>query len=270
MAGHGSDDGAGAGHADPYESMPRRELQAVAKAAGIKANGKSADLIASLRALRSQCPAAKPPPPTPVGAPPLRTDGDPENFFRGLHARVAGLVAASPTMRDPVLRKSFASLTSTLLDAVISSRDGTPMVPPRSEGRWPSQSAGDTMAGARASLALPGGGPPFSLPAPSPLAGSTPLSRPDVDMVGRSPPAGSPAAGTHPPTRLPQPSPRPLATQQPTAQNNAHGAAGVPKRAPPLGVKAASRKPAADERRRQVAAQQKALRGQAQHAARWR
>eukprot|EP00966_Prymnesium_polylepis_P094364 2184044-Prymnesium_polylepis.1 len=55
-------------------------------------------------------------------------------FFQGIHARVSSLIASSPSMRDPTMRKSFTSLSSTLLDAVISSRDGVKLPPPRSDG----------------------------------------------------------------------------------------------------------------------------------------
>ena len=40
--------------AEDLTKLSRRELQALAKAAGIKANGKTIDIIAGLKALQSQ------------------------------------------------------------------------------------------------------------------------------------------------------------------------------------------------------------------------
>lgn len=154
---------------DDLETLSRRDLQSRAKAAGLKANAKSVDIIHELRQLEreKECTStvelsqkeveegcsvmqARVEPweepcvgitmkaqPEPLGqvqpvvsspipsapSPSALAAAAPEEFFRGLHQRVSTLIAASPTMRDPSLRKSFTSLSSTLLDAVIASRE---------------------------------------------------------------------------------------------------------------------------------------------------
>ena len=205
-----------------FESLSRRELQVLAKQAGLKANGKSTEIILGLRAAASQAasgregaqaPAepelelevleaapsvschtvgpladvtdainhdqdapsaaaataaagtAEPAAATVVAgtaepalieesayvsesaasaegnvAVPMSSPAPPpssgQDFFQGLHARVSSLIASSPSMRNPTIRKSFTNLSSTLLDAVIASRDGVQLPPPRERGAF--------------------------------------------------------------------------------------------------------------------------------------
>lgn len=69
----------------------------------------------------------------------IATTAAPEDFFKGLHQRVSSLIASSPSMRDQGMRKSFTSLSSTLLDAVIVSRERS--------GAWAGQSTSSNSTG---------------------------------------------------------------------------------------------------------------------------
>eukprot|EP00967_Tisochrysis_lutea_P154282 scaffold306091_cov35-Tisochrysis_lutea.AAC.2 len=120
------------------QDLSRRELQALAKSHGVRANMKSETIIAEIEALwaesRTQPPVleeeSEPPSPTSCSITQgITTPDQPRRsgcvtpgstsaaFFSAMHERVASIIAKSPAMSHPEIRRSFDVLSSTLKQA---------------------------------------------------------------------------------------------------------------------------------------------------------
>ncbi len=150
-------------------------------------------LAAAASAATDGAAATQSPLPSPTKSP-AAAGASSENFFSSIHQRVA-VVAASPAAgRDPALRKSLNSLSSTLLDVMLASRSSARSAePPSARAAAPSRTSPMRMRGVFDNMDAPPtpSDQPSRLPVRKSIAGlgsSAPLRASlHVDLGGSSP-----------------------------------------------------------------------------------
>jgi len=81
------------------------------------------ELVAAAAAADAAPPTPPPPEPVVTFGSDKKSSGKGNEFYAGLHEKVASIMARSPAMKHKHLRKSFESFSSSLLDAAIAERN---------------------------------------------------------------------------------------------------------------------------------------------------
>ena len=180
-------------------SRRRRHRRLAARRAARRAAAAAARARRAAAAADAAPPTPPPPEPVVTFGSDKKSSGKGNEFYAGLHEKVASIMARSPAMKHKHLRKSFESFSSSLLDAAIAERN-----PIASPGSVFSQAPVAAAAPAVAAAPFAPAAPAVPLVVPSPrsvfppaAAAAPPTPRSSgfrAGLFGGTPPARVPFA----------------------------------------------------------------------------